>query len=324
MFDLLPPHPETTKKHSREFKTLREFTDLLKAKVGTTNNVGGYGSSHYYTERGAKNCATVESSRHGRGWADLSFEATMDRIKNGWPEGAAILKEKRLEVADKLEATVKKQVWDVVGHSLDVGRMLTGEPECFRRRRMVRDEPKMLTMAMNMTVNYHETSESLLRRLAFVIALVDVLETKGCRVRIIACSSSTALSHGRSWTNATISFVLKDYHETMSSSTLATWCGTIEIERRLFWLYHDITDYWTDCGDLSRNGACNDKALFAKCDIWFPAWDFPPSEEVCRVWLYALGLLAELEWTPGEVRAYDNLKKFAKELDREFKERPKR
>lgn len=321
MFDLLEKNALAAK-YDRTFTSPGDFLKYCDRVVAEVDNpCPGY--LDRYPAGKPQNWGSMNVGR----MLNLTYEETRNRVKLGWPEGAEILAKNKVSLVEKMEQAIKRQTWDVTGHTLDVGRMLTGEPECFRRRRKTKGEPRMLTMALTLGVSSGESQNSLLGRHAYALALVDVLEQRNCRVRIVVTMSCYSDKTGDKQGGAvqTINFRIKDFHETVSSSSLATWLGTPEIYRRMAWLCRDADPtFYRNCGFQDRTAPCNDLQTFKAADIWFPRWNNVPSEALCRVWLFALGFVGNLEWSAEERACYRLIKQMADTLEKEIPEMPVR
>jgi hypothetical protein len=117
-----------------------------------------------------------------------TFEQAVEIAKKGWAEGAA----EALKIRATVEAAVRDLInarstvysYDVAGEFVDVGRFLSGEPECFGIEfndggSIARPVVKIVA---NLAASGSVTPKSLFIRGAAIVAAIDILEALGRRV----------------------------------------------------------------------------------------------------------------------------------------------
>lgn len=131
-----------------------------------------------------------------------TFEQAVALAQRGWPEGAAAALELRAEVEsavrDLINARSTSYTFDVAGEFVDVGRFLSGEPECFGSESQdygntVRPVVKIVA---NLAASGSVSTKSLYVRGAAIVAAIDILESLGRRVEVWIAHGSTKSRRG--------------------------------------------------------------------------------------------------------------------------------
>jgi hypothetical protein len=140
------------------------------------------------------------SSRQNRkdSWAGTkTFAEAVSLATRGWPEGAAqaLALRASIDSAVRQIVTARKDTfaWDVVGDAVDVGKYLTGEPECWINKQEDGESQsgKVVKICANLAASGSVSTKSLFARGAVVLATIDILESLGHRVELwIAHGSS--------------------------------------------------------------------------------------------------------------------------------------
>lgn len=133
------------------------------------------------------------SSRTGKNadWAGTkTFGEAVTLATTGWAEGAA----QALALRGSIDAAVREIVaarqaqfcWDVTGDCVDVGKFLTGEPECFSAQAPDGESAsgKVVKLCANLAASGAVSPKSLFARGAVILAAIDVLESLGHRVEL--------------------------------------------------------------------------------------------------------------------------------------------
>jgi hypothetical protein len=129
--------------------------------------------------------------RFSSDWAGTkTYEEAVALAVRGWPEGAA----KVLAIRSQLDGYLRESTsaksssfgYDVVGDYVDVGRYLTGEPECcgvtVQEAECVRQP--VIKIVVNLAVSSSVDEDAIFLRGAAVLAAVDLLESLGRRVEL--------------------------------------------------------------------------------------------------------------------------------------------
>jgi len=204
---------------SRSFET---FTDFLDFASKTPKCVGGTSRS--------------DSGFHG----SESFEQTLELAKRGWPEGAARAIAIRGQVDSVVADTIRSQSadigWDVTGEFLDVGRFLSGEPECFGLRVPSGEssEKPVIKIIVNLAVSGSVGHDAIFARGAAIVAAIDILEGTGRRVEVWVAKGGK-VSRGRgTGTTLDIRTLVKPANQPLDIDRLAFVCCHVGCLRRLF------------------------------------------------------------------------------------------
>jgi hypothetical protein len=130
-----------------------------------------------------------------------SFDEAKSLLRNGWDEGTQRLADLRSSLTDILDRAIGVKRCSGVGYDvaagewLDVGRYLSGEPECFGITTEGTElSQKIVKVRLNLSASGACTSDEFFSRGAIAIGLIDALESLGHRVefQIGTCSTSTS------------------------------------------------------------------------------------------------------------------------------------
>jgi hypothetical protein len=201
------------------FETVGEFIAAADTKKGQKTKV-----SHTGTDPDFHGTAT--------------FGEAVALATKGWPEGAERLTKLRAElesVVDKAVAAKSCRLeWDVTGDFLDVGRVLSGEPEAcgsFREGQDSQPSTRVIKLVANLSALGGVKQKSIFSAGAAVFAAVDVLETLGHRVELWLGSGS----HSRiSGDRLTVLVKAKDASQPFEPDRIAFFLAHNASLRRLF------------------------------------------------------------------------------------------
>jgi len=112
-----------------------------------------------------------------------SFEDAVKLAREGWPEGRERIAKYSAQFAAMLGSRLRKPILShsVAGFAPDVGAFLCGEPEnMFNRETRDDDAPgKILSLVVNGGASASISPETIMRRGAMIVALIDALENAG-------------------------------------------------------------------------------------------------------------------------------------------------
>lgn len=180
-------------KAAKEFTEIRyfdywhEFTDATQAAADR--------------QRGLDRAHDAIASEYRNKSHTRNFAEAMSLAVNGWPEGAARIK----QLSDTLSANLSNlqeqehYTYDVTGQSLDIGMYLSGEPECWQSAQPVLVEglnSRILTVVIDMGAYWDITAEQLERKGAMACSLVQLLEAQGYRVTLKSVKASEPMHGG--------------------------------------------------------------------------------------------------------------------------------
>jgi hypothetical protein len=167
------------------FSTWGEF--LSQVETGKKNPV------FRVTFRGKK---VFASERKGR--ESFTLTETLDEAIqlgfSGWIDGEKTARGISAPLVSKIsQKIVRTDVnHDIEGHVIDVARYVEGEPECWMRFEDVITEGqgnRVLKLVFNMTASAGVSSDVMVRKGAYISALVELLEYSGFRVEVILAES---------------------------------------------------------------------------------------------------------------------------------------
>ena len=180
------------------------------------------------------------------GWQGTStFAEAVEQSKKGWPEGV----ERLSGIRASLEHLVEKAVavrgrnlrWDVTGDFLDVGRMLSGEPECcgeFRDESEGQLQARVVRLVANVSAMGSVGSESIFSAGAALYAAVDILESLGHRVELWLGSGSERHGTGD---RLQVYVLIKEASQQFDPDRLAFFlCSNASLRRLFFSVEEDL------------------------------------------------------------------------------------
>lgn len=176
------------------------------------------------------------------------FDEAVSVAGTGWREGAERVSQirgslDRFVEAAKIAAT-QQFAWDVTGDFVDVGRVLSGEPEScgsYSSDDVARSgSQRVVRLFCNLGVSGSVKHEAIFARGACVLAAVDVLETLGVRVELWAAKATEKK------TNAPVHQVevlVKSADQPVDVDRLAFILCHPSCLRRLFWSHQERHGY---------------------------------------------------------------------------------
>ena len=205
---------------SRSFETFSEFLDFVSQTPA--------------------NCPGYTSRNDGQFYGGESFDGTLHLAKGGWAEGAERVQAIRATVDSVVQDTIRSHNadigWDVTGEFLDVGRLLSGEPECFGLRVQGGDsgEKPVVKIVVNLAASAAVGSEEIFQRGAAIVAAIDILEGTGRRVEVwVAKGGKISKGRGQGST-LDIRCLVKPANQPIDIDRLAFACCHSGCLRRLF------------------------------------------------------------------------------------------
>lgn len=160
--------------------------------------VGEYLADLARSDKGVARCSQ-DTGRRDFFWTETYAEAE-GLVAKGWADGVARVNKHRDGLAAFLAAakTAKSKTfgWDVTGDFIDVGRVLSGEPECCGQEFDHGDtvSKKVVSIRLNQCVSGAVSADAIAARGVAVLVAVDLLESCGIRCEVI-CSTATE-GHG--------------------------------------------------------------------------------------------------------------------------------
>lgn len=115
----------------------------------------------------------------------------IDLARNGWPEGVERAQD-AMEALSVDNPRVRQRRAAVAGGTVNVGRMLSGDPAHMIRRPKSPGR-KVVTFFVEAGCNGHIRSHSIINRAALIGAMVDLMENAGYSCAIVATDTSTSM-----------------------------------------------------------------------------------------------------------------------------------
>lgn len=183
------PHPvETAPHHGTD--------DTYRGAFAARQTLGSFGFASLadmvdYVREIPESIVQDESNERNAGWhtddpawaGTPNMRAALDLATNGWQAGA----DAAAEVAELLTAEHAKRRRSQIamsGGSVDVGRMLAGNPMHMRKRKPI-DGKKIITLFIDGCSSFKVASNILIARAGVVAAICDMLESNGYSCEII-------------------------------------------------------------------------------------------------------------------------------------------
>jgi len=170
------PKPKPASK-TLKFASFDEFVEAAKGTARNNDSSRGTGREAFY--------------------GTASFEDAVTLASRGWPEGASRASEFRASLDSAVrDVTVARQAgfaFDVVGEAIDVGKFLSGEPECCLTRSESGESAsgRIVRIVANVAASGSVSADSLFARGAVVLAAIDILEGLGHRVELTVARGTT-------------------------------------------------------------------------------------------------------------------------------------
>jgi len=187
-----------------------------------------------------------------------SLDHAISLVETGWKEGAAKVADWSGRLGCFLEATraVKAEqfAWDVTGDAVDVGKYLTGEPECWINKQDDGESisSRIVSIRLNSCVSGALQPEAIVARGVAVLVAVDLLESCGRRCEVIVSQSTTTAQ-----IQADANIVVKRASEPVDLDRLAYAVAHPGFFRRLGFRFMEVCGHSPSactCDSMSDNG----------------------------------------------------------------------
>jgi len=118
-----------------------------------------------------------------------TFDDAVQMAHNGWPEGTAKALKARAtvdrRVSQLVSAKASRWSFDITGDVVDIGRYLTGEPECWLTEQDGENgRARVVKFLANVCCSAAVTPESMITRGAAILAAIDAIESSGTRCEV--------------------------------------------------------------------------------------------------------------------------------------------
>jgi hypothetical protein len=173
---------QTPQNKTLRFKSFDEFVETAKQPSPSANKADG--------SRG-------EREEGDAFYGTATFDDAVSLAATGWTEGARRCLDLRASIADRVrDAVVARKAgfgWDLTGVCVDVGKYLTGEPECWVATASDGESTSgaVVHLVANVAASAAVGGDALFVRGAVVFAAIDVLESLGHRVELTVARGTT-------------------------------------------------------------------------------------------------------------------------------------
>lgn len=157
-----------------EFDSICEYASYVDSNLPQESDTRTYGDNR--------------NKGQGSSWSWQSWDDAMKSAQNGNREYVQNLFD-RLEIMEgSVMGNAFEEIRDVAGEYFDVGDVLSGEPECFRRME-AREVKPVIPVYVNFTQSVSASADDIMNRGTAIVAMCDTLEKEGYRVELnIICA----------------------------------------------------------------------------------------------------------------------------------------
>lgn len=146
----------------------------------------------------------------------LGYPKSFQHARFGWVERASDLLRYSVAVSELHDASVSSR-WDFSGDMVDVGRLLSGEPECMLQ--FYNRDPKLITLEVNISARAKVDATHLFNRGVAVAGAIMALQSQGFSVRLAVYDAVSETNSGLA-THKTV-VQISDYGEYMDPGRIA-------------------------------------------------------------------------------------------------------
>lgn len=231
-------------------------------------------------------------------WAGGTFEEVCDVARHGWPEGAAMVAKLARGIAVRLpQEQASTPYHDVAGSYVDIGRYVSGEPECMVDFRPEIRAQRVVKIGFNVSVHGGTATEAMMERGAAVAVLVDRLEAAGVRVEVMAYGQGAPV-----WT---MEVCVKPADAPLDMDRVAFALGHPGFFRRLFFGVQDAAGVAerTAMGAFAGGGYGGRQTYQGRYGSWTDA--VTPEQHGCDIYLESNVMKGDsLTWVKGYLAKY--------------------
>lgn len=174
---------------------------------------------HNHSKNGYLNNPYADQKTAFRGG---TYSECIDKLRNG---SSKLLEEFVSTHGDVLVAhSTEDTQYDVQGSFVDVGAFVSGAPECMVNF-VQQDEATFCDVVINLGYSSKTTHKAMFAKYIYVVKLIDALESKGTRCKIVAmCSSEGSTKHKANGNFCDVYVDVKHYHDTLPLAHLLFIC----------------------------------------------------------------------------------------------------
>jgi len=244
-----------------DFASFTEFIEFCKGQEGKTL------------------CDAKTSEKTDFGFFHTNtYKQAIKLAEDGWDEGAKMIK----DGIDEIRATGKQYTfspkYEVSGESVDVGRFLTGEPECMQEWEMIETSGnKVIDIYFNTIASGGYSTQCLINYGVSVLSIVDYLESIGVRCNIYTYYSFST-KFGGNGDKRMVFVKTKSANEALNISTLAFALAHPSMMRRfMFKILESFENFhsvgYGNINEFDRNSWCeSDSVIFQTINNTSLSW----------------------------------------------------
>ena len=208
---------------------------------------------------------------------DMNLEQTLAFVASGeiWEKGLNNMTD-AMEITDTLAArSVLPRVNSVIaGGAVSIGRYVTGDPRCMRRRQKspAVDKP-VLSIGIQLGIAWSVSAEQKLNFGAALLSVIDELERSGYRCEVVALWRASG-NNGPDYKHyVNIEYNLKQPQDRWNPASLAYAIAHPAFIRRMTWRIAETQHQWNiathSCYCTNENTKHLRRSLSADFDIYF-------------------------------------------------------
>ena len=174
-----------------------------------------------YVQTASQRAKTIRPGKAGNyssaDWdMNAGFDGAFEMARAGWPDGARQVKEMagNFENICFQELTKSGYKDDVAGDFYEVGRVVSGDPECAITKARVKREMPAIKITITGGARGEIDAKTYFRRGAAIVALIDVLEASGIRCLVVLGYQNTPHANKKEFINK-CSIVLKEHEDAL-------------------------------------------------------------------------------------------------------------
>jgi len=176
----------------------------------------------------------------GDGWHGTdSIKEWYDVMQKGDKKVMKVIKEAKEKTDKKLmETVISGYRFDVEGLFFDIGKVLSGEPECWLKP-LKQNEPKEIVLKISTSANQSVSAEDIARGAGEILGIVNKLEQDGFRVKLENWLFSERVTKTGNKNHLTI-VTVKDFNDTINYAKMSAIVSPSLQRRGVFMLREQL------------------------------------------------------------------------------------
>lgn len=194
----------------------------------------------------------VDAENHSVNYRDtyfckFSWETAIELFRNGWKDGVNEIQNIQDKIESKLESSEQKSKfdvdYDVAGDFIDMGRVMTGEPECFGF--VAPQQKETIKIQVNITYNANIEQDTVYRRGAAITTVIEKLRE---RYHVVIEFIERANYSGNYETEFFTTILRVDTTNDFSRDTVAFCTANSAYLRRIGFAINEVALGYKSCG----------------------------------------------------------------------------